>query len=258
MQVNHGADQPVGYKQVLLAGMPETAQPVPEPPTNSDDYRFFFIPDIRKKTAAATERGRERFQEKMDALWSERKALYAEGLRLLHESGFFRHSESQEGIIDCDRHACPRCGGSVFDKKLRCHDCGYQYFRERTTAHISVREVQANQLGMPVIRQKTRNGRHRNKMAPKEFAAAILVSGKWLKLARNPKEFRALKGSYLILCEGWLPRDVVPITGEKVNAIERRSERLWRALKDYQENRPNEPLPVVTDEHVRQMNLFLS
>jgi len=95
-------------------------------------------------------------------------------------------------------------------------------------------------------------------MTKEEFAAAVVISGKWLKLARNPKELRSLKNSYLILCEGWLPRDVTAVTNEQLYAVERRSERLWQVLKEYRQDKPDAPLPFVTPEQIREMNSYVS
>jgi hypothetical protein len=232
MQVNHGCEKPRAVTQPMF-GMPSEPQPTPEPLTNSDEYRLFFIADIRKTTAAKTERGRNRFQEKTAVLWKKRRAAYAKGSELLRESGYFRHSESYDGVIDCDRHACPRCGGSVFDKKLRCQDCGYKYFRERPAADAPIHERIAHQKGMPVVRDKTRNGRRRRCLTPQQFVAGLILRGQFENLT-DAASLEKAAGTYQILCEGWLPRDVAQFSDDAERTIASRAERLFDTVTRHQ------------------------
>ena len=124
-----------------LPGMPEHPQPPPAPFAGTDDYKTFSIPNIRKRTAAKTNRGRERFRKHMQQTWSDRKRLYTCGIKLLRDADFSKHTRSIDGPAD-RRNSCPRCGCSVFVPKgkknrparflpgiiyetLSCYDCGY-------------------------------------------------------------------------------------------------------------------------------------
>jgi hypothetical protein len=223
--------------------MPNTTQLPPPPFANADDYKEFFIPDIKKKTLAKTDKGRARFEKKMRAIWSDRKRLFSCGLQLLHDAGFFKHNSSVEGRPVDERHSCPRCGCTLFDskgkknlgaryppatihEKLVCHDCGYTP-RPKT---YDIRSADAEEVQVyseiPLLRPR---------LTAKQFVAALLLRGKLQDLVDAEKR-RKVSGSYLILCEKWLPRDVreAAFFDEPENTIKKRADRLYRAVKECQ------------------------
>jgi hypothetical protein len=219
--------------------MPGDPQPAPTPLPGANESEEFLIPCIRKKTLAETDRGLENFRAKMQGIWSDRKKMFKCGEQLLHDAGFCKHSDSVGGAPD-RRDRCPRCGCTVFVKPknvLRCYDCYFclvhQYAADESEEQHEL--VESEDLRAPLPRATSQ-----------EFLSALLLNGDVHK-NKSPKKWQDIAGMFVMLCEGWLPRDVAGLTGEEERAIESRAERFFKIIR-HQREWQEAPLELTSEE----------
>lgn len=255
--------------------LPPMPQPPPSPLAGAEDYKLMFIQNLRKKTSAKTAEGRDKFQKRMKQLWSDRKRLYRVGKKLLQDAGFFKQSQSPDGPVD-SRNSCPRCGCTVFDsnnrqnmeakfppatvhEKLVCHDCGY--VPREHSYWIKSADVDESKHSTELASSETKYcpaAATNPRLTPQQFVTALLIRGQLEDIA-DPEKRKKLVGSYLILCEKWLPRDVQQglFVADAEETLKKRADRLSKALKDHE--RQGDPLPVVDPEiigHLQQRMEF--
>jgi hypothetical protein len=246
--------------------------PEPKPLTGAEFYHEFHIPNIRKRTKAKTDKGLARFNARMETTWANRKAEFDRGKnclrkerrRLLHDGKPNFDGHSQDGTPIDPRNSCPRCGCSFFKstgrknldakyapatvhEKLKCYDCGYE-LREKYY-RIKASDVNDDSF-LGALHAVIEPPEAIPRLTPQEFVAALLIDGR-LDDITGTEERRKILGSYLQLCEGWLPADVKNesgFDGEQESAIRQRATRLSRALLEHQQAK--KPLPEPTKEEI--------
>jgi ribosomal protein L37E len=226
---------PAEWTKVEHIGMPETPAAAPAPFIGAVDYRYFVgIPILNKKTAAKKESNLQRKRAERDRLCAERKVLFKQWGKQLREI-LGSHVNSHVGAR-YEAENCPRCGASVFTTPRRvCFDCGYTlgelHYKPRTQDLTSYRDG----LNMPPVQEITRstNRRRRRRLTPEQFVAGLILRGQFENLTDTASLEKAA-GTYQILCEGWLPRDVAESSGVAERTIASRAERLFETVTRYQ------------------------
>jgi hypothetical protein len=230
---------------------PAEPQPPPGPFLGADRYSYVigpvlwrdvaFVPSLKRKTLAKKESNLVRFAEEKKRLCAERKAQFKAWNKKLRET-LGSHGNSHNGG-GYETENCPRCGASVFTTKRRvCFDCSYTlgelHYQPRTQDLTSYREA----FGWPSVQEITgaSNQRRRRHLTPEQFVAGLILRGQFENLT-NVASLEKAGGTYQILCEGWLPRDVAAFSNDSERAIAARAERLFDTVTEHQAN--GEPLP---------------
>jgi ribosomal protein L37E len=204
-------------------------------------HRLQFIPNLRKKTAAKTDKGRLQFKEKMEVLWAERKSVFA------YWNGQIRQAHGNSTTPNETPLRCARCGASAFNKKIVCKDCGksmQQYVYEELSEKEVADDSLTGQVGHVENGIKGRN----TQISPKDFVAGLLLrhsDSLGFYILSDEKEWQKVVNDYRILCEGLLPRDIAEETGEPLRTVESRKERLLKAIRQFAKS--NRPRPIVSD-----------
>ena len=200
-----------------------------------------FIPSLKRKTAAKTEENLARFAEEKRRLCAERKAQFKAWNKRLREA-LGSHGNSYTGGR-YQTENCPRCGASVFTTKRHiCFDCGYTlgelHYQPRKRDLTSYTDA----FCLPPVQEITRlsNQRRRRHLSPEQFVAGLILRGQFENLT-NVASLEKAGGTYQILCDGWLPRDVAAFSNDSERAIAARAERLFDTVTEHQAN--GEPLP---------------
>jgi ribosomal protein L37E len=217
-----------------------------------------FIPSLKRKTLAKKENNLVKFAEEKRRLCAERKAQFKAWNKKLRES-LGSHGNSHNGGR---YHAenCPRCGASVFTTKRHvCLDCGYTlgelHYRPRTQDLPSYRDG----LGWSPVQEITRvsNQRRRRHLTPEQFVAGLILRGQFENLT-NAASLEKASGTYQILCEGWLPRDVAVFSNDSERAIAARAERLFNTVTEHQANGETLPQPNINEiNHLKHHFAYL-
>lgn len=243
--------------QVIVAFMEaHPPQPPPDPFPGAELYsgalhQFGVIPSLKRKTAAKQEKNLARFAAEKRQLCAERKAEFKFWNKKLREA-LGSHSNSHTGG-GYETESCPRCGASFFVNKRRvCFDCGYTlgeiHYRSRTHDLVSFRDASA----MPLVQEITKrsNQRRRRCLTPEQFVAGLILRGQLANLTTAASLEKA-SGTYQILCEGWLPRDVAKLSDDSERAIASRAERLFDSVAEHEAK--GEPLPHPNSHEINQL-----
>lgn len=214
-------------------------------------YRYAHIPNLRKKTAAKTDEGRLRFKLKMETAWASRKKLCAEWLRIVPYNP--THSDSLDGGNERVLR-CAKCGGSYFDKKITCKDCG---FSMRWIEKMSPPEEQVsdNELRKLTVKLQRTKQRRRVVLAMETFLRILASQKGGLERLDNPDELRKAAATARILTDqmGLLSRDVAAENGESAATLDKRCERIVSRMEKIASE--NEALPKLTVEITERMLL---
>lgn len=201
-------------------------------------YSTFSVPDIHPTGRSATE---------MRSIWADRKREFAAGVSLLRDAHFFTHTESVSGQVDATRDHCPRCGCSIFIgtnrmdqdaqialEDLSCLDCGYlagtkSYYQ--TEADRAADVFYEDRHIISEIKQ-SRSPR----LTAQEFIALLALRGDLADLEADKEKLRKLAGTYALLVDGLLPRDLQQFYGftESENTLRVRADRFLRAARSQQ------------------------
>ena len=240
---------------------PVKPQPPPEPFPGADGYSYVigpsswrdapFIPNLKRRTAATKEKNLARFAAEKKRLCAERKALFKEWNRKLRET-LGSHSNSHNGG-GYETENCPRCGASVFVKRRRvCLDCGYKLGELHYTPRTKDLTSYMDSFGLPPVQEITRrsNQRRRRHLTPEQFVAGLILRGQ-LENLTDAASLEKASGTYQILCEGWLPRDVAAFSNDSERAIAARAERLFDTVTDHEAN--GDPLPQPTTNEINHL-----
>jgi hypothetical protein len=200
-----------------------------------------FIRSLKRKTLAKKEYNLVRFAEEKKRLCAERKAQFKAWNKKLRQA-LGSHGNSHSGGR-YETENCPRCGASVFTTNLLvCFDCRYtlgelhyQPRKRDLTSYSDARDM------LPV-QEITRlsNQRRRRHLTPEQFVAGLILRGQ-LENLTNVASLEKAGGTYQILCEGWLPRDVAAFSNDSERAIAARAERLFDTVTEHEAK--GEPLP---------------
>lgn len=240
---------------------PAEPQPPPEPFPGADKYSCVigpgswrdvpFIPSLKRKTAATKEKNLARFAAEQKQLCAERKALFKVWNRKLRET-LGSHGNSHIG--GCyETENCPRCGASVFVKRRRvCLDCGYTLGELHYTPRTKDLTSYMDSFGLPPVQEITRppNQRQRRHLTPEQFVAGLILRGQ-LEDLTDAASLEKAGGTYQILCEGWLPRDVAAFSNDSERAIAARAERLFDTATAHEAK--GDPLPQPTTNEINHL-----
>jgi ribosomal protein L37E len=230
---------------------PAEPQPPPEVFLGADRYSCVIGPDswrdvafilsLKRKTLAKKEKNLMRFAAEKKRLCAERKTQFKAWNKKLRET-LGSHGNSHNGG-SYETENCPRCGASVFTTKRHvCLDCGYTlgelHYQPRTQDLTSYRDAR----GWSSVQEITRlsNQRRRRQLTSEQFAAGLILRGQFENLT-NVAALEKASGTYQILCERWLPRDVAAFSNDSERAIAARAERLFDTVTEHEAK--GEPLP---------------
>jgi hypothetical protein len=175
---------------------------------------------------------------------AERRKLNRATRRLLREIGFFSLGESVYiGPID-PRDTCPRCGCQFYTRnengKLRCHDCHLhlpesERKSEAEESDVVERGERAIERNLSKYKIYDPNaGRWLRSLTAEQFVNGLIKLGRFRRLHLGANIKKAA-GSYQILVDGLLPRDVAQQTGEKPTTIKSRADDVFDAAANDEE-----------------------
>ena len=235
---------PADWKVIPWNGMPrpEHTQPKPAPLPNSERYLEFHIPSINRRTASRTDAGLKKFKSKMEKLWKERKRTFRHGFNLLHITP--SPQTNSFGRAPDVRETCPRCSSTFFDpnkRRLVCYDCRFSF-----PTYLKTYDEPSE--GTLADKRAPKAYRARRHLTLQEFIAGLLLRHQFERLF-DEAELRKTCSAYLILCEGWLARDVLAFTSMKEprTTLANRADRIFDTVKQFKKTGQELPKPTAED-----------
>lgn len=242
---------------------PPPPQPAPEPFAGADRYTTIgpewrdesFIPSLKRKTAAKKEKNLAKLVAEKKHLCAERKMQFKEWGKVLR--GVLGSHTNSHNSAQCNNENCTCCGASFFKTVKRvCLDCGFSFgelrYQPRKIDGTDCRDA----VGLLPVQDVTKgsNRRWRRRLTPKQFVAGLVLRGRLKDY--DPVSLEKAMGSYQILCERWLPRDVAAFSLDSVRAIKGRADRLHDTITKHEAS--GEPLPEPNDNEKNNLHRYLS
>lgn len=241
--------QTINFKKWVSENLPPDEQPGP------DGYKLFFglahrfKPEREFGTKGSTLFYRipslvDLLQQEFVAACADRKKLNRATIKLLREIRFFSLGESVYiGPMD-PRATCPRCGCQFHTRdengELRCHDCHLHLpesepeseAEESDVIERGERAIERNLTESKVYDPSA--GRWLRSLTPEQFVNGLIKLGRFRRLPLGINLKKAA-GSYQILVDGLLPRDVAQQTSEKPTTIKSRADDVFDAATNDEE-----------------------
>ncbi len=241
--------QKINFKKWVSENLPPDEQPGP------DGYKLFFgvarpfkpEREFGTKDSTVFYRGPSLVdlpQKEFVAACADRKKLKRATIKLLHEIRFFSPGESVYiGPMD-PRDTCPRCGCQFYTRDdngvLRCHDCHLHLPESEPESETEESDVvdrgeRAIERNLPESKLYDPSaGRWLRSLTPEQFVGGLIKLGRFRRLPLGTNLKKAA-GSYQILVDGLLPRDVAQQTSEKPATIKSRADDVFDAATNDEE-----------------------